>query len=39
MLAVIMLAYLIKVFSNFISQTFKSEPYEWSKMLLYKDRT
>lgn len=36
MLAVVMLAYLIKVFSNFISQSFKSEPYEWSNMLLYK---
>lgn len=37
MFCVILFAYLIKLFSNFISQTFKSEPYEWRKMLLYKN--
>ena len=36
MLCVIILAYFIKIFSNFISQTFRSEPYEWNKMLLHK---
>lgn len=36
MLSVIGVAYLIKLFSNFISQTFRTEPYEWRKMLLYK---
>ena len=34
MIAVIAVAYFVKVFSNFISQTFKSESYEWGKMLL-----
>lgn len=34
MIVVIAAAYFVKVFSNFISQTFKSEPYEWGKMLL-----
>lgn len=36
MLCVIIVAYMIKIISNFISQTFKTEPYEWCKMLLYK---
>lgn len=36
MVCVIGVAYLVKVFSNFISQTFRTEPYEWGKMLLYK---
>ncbi len=36
MLLVIGVAYLIKMFSNIISQTFRTEPYEWRKMLLYK---
>ena len=36
MVCVICVAYLVKVFSNFISQTFRSELYEWGKMLLYK---
>ena len=36
MVSVIIVAYIIKVISNFISQTFRTEPYEWSKMLLYK---
>ena len=34
MIAVIAEAYFVKVFSNFISQTFKSEPYEWNKMMV-----
>lgn len=36
MLVVIMVAYIVKMISEFISQTFKSEPYEWEKMLLWK---
>ena len=36
MIAVITIAYMIKTFSNFISQTFRTEPYEWKEMLLRK---
>lgn len=36
MLVVIIAAYIVKMLSEFISQTFKSEPYEWKKMLLWK---
>ena len=36
MFCVIGVAYVIKIFSNFISQTFRSESYEWEKMLLRK---
>lgn len=36
MLVVIIAAYLVKTLAEFISQTFRTEPYEWNKMLLYK---
>ena len=36
MLVVIAAAYLLKILAEFISQTFRTEPYEWKKMLLYK---
>lgn len=36
MLFVLVIAYIIKSFSIFISQTFKTEPYEWNDMLLRK---
>jgi hypothetical protein len=36
MLIVIIAAYFVKVLAEFISQTFRTEPYEWNKMLLYK---
>lgn len=36
MLAVLLMAYIVKTVAEFISQTFKSEPYEWNKMLLRK---
>ena len=36
MFAVIIVAYLTKAIAELISQTFKSEPYEWHKMLLHK---
>lgn len=36
MLVVIIAAYLVKVLAEFISQTFKTEPYDWKKMLLWK---
>lgn len=36
MLLVIFAAYLVKMLAEFISQSFKSESYEWSKMLLVK---
>lgn len=36
MLVVIIAAYLVKTLAEFISQTFKSEPYEWKKMMLYR---
>ncbi len=34
MLAVILAAYIAKMFAEFISQTFKTEPYEWKKLIL-----
>ena len=36
MLSVIIIAYLTKSIAEFISQTFKTEPYDWSKMILKK---
>ena len=36
MLVVIIAAYFVKIFAEFISQTFRTEPYEWKKMLLYR---
>lgn len=36
MLAIILFAYLVKCLSEFILQTFNSEPYNWGKMLLKK---
>lgn len=36
MLVAIIAAYLVKTLAEFISQTFKSEPYEWKKMMLYR---
>ena len=36
MLAVIISAYMVKLIAELISQTFKSEPYEWKKMLLWR---
>ena len=36
MLMVIVAAYLMKILAEFISQTFRTEPYEWKNMLLYK---
>lgn len=36
MLIVIIAAYLVKLLAEFISQTFRTEPYEWGKMLVYK---
>ena len=36
MLLVIFAAYLVKMLAEFISQSFKSESYEWRKMLLVK---
>lgn len=36
MLIVILVAYLVKMLAEFISQTFKTEPYEWNKLLLWK---
>lgn len=36
MLVVIIAAYLVKLLAEFISQTFRTEPYEWNIMLLYK---
>ena len=36
MILVIITAYSVKLVAGFISQTFRAEPYEWNKMLLYK---
>lgn len=36
MIVVIIAAYIVKMLAEFISQTFKSEPYEWGKMLLWR---
>lgn len=36
MIAVLLMAYIVKTVAEFISQTFKSEPYEWNRMLLRK---
>lgn len=36
MLLVFVVAYGVKFFAEWISQTFKSEPYNWKSMLLYK---
>ena len=36
MLVVIIAAYFVKLLAEFISQTFRTEPYEWNKMLLWK---
>ena len=36
MVYVIVIAYVVKLFSNIISQTFRTEPYEWSNILLRK---
>lgn len=36
MIAVLLAAYIIKTIAEFLSQTFKSEPYEWRKMLLVR---
>lgn len=36
MLMVFIVAYGVKMFSEWISQTFKSEPYDWKAMLIYK---
>lgn len=33
MLAVLLAAYIVKTIAQFISQTFRSEPYSWNKML------
>ena len=33
-LVIFVVAYLVKVFSNFLSQTFKTEPYDWRKMIV-----
>ena len=38
MFNVIVVAYCVRILSNFVSQTFKSEPYEWGKMLLYRNK-
>lgn len=35
MLCVIFVAYLVKILSNFISQTFRTEPYEWNELFLH----
>lgn len=37
MLAVLLAAYIVKMLAEFISQTFKSEPYEWGKMILKRN--
>ena len=37
MLMVIFAAYLVKMLAELISQTFKTEPYEWGKLLLRKE--
>lgn len=37
MIAVLLVAYIIKAIAEFISQTFKTEPYEWDMMLLRKE--
>lgn len=36
MLIVIMSAYVVKMLAELISQTFRTEPYEWNKMLLWR---
>lgn len=36
MLIVLTVSYIIKIFAELISQTFKTEPYNWKEMLLYK---
>ena len=36
MIAVLLMAYIVKTISEFISQTFKTEPYNWGKMILRK---
>lgn len=36
MIIVIGFAYVVKMLAEFISQTFRTEPYEWSKMLLVR---
>ena len=36
MLLVLLTAYLVKMLAEFISQTFKTEPFEWGKLLLRK---
>ena len=36
MLMVIMFSYFVKLLAEFISQTFKNEPYDWKKFLLLK---
>lgn len=38
MIAVLIMAYVVKTLSVFISQTFKTEPYNWGKMLIIKER-
>lgn len=35
MIFVLLMAYIVKTVAEFISQTFKSEPYQWGKMLLW----
>lgn len=39
MIAVLLMAYIVKVVAELILQTFKTEPYEWKKMLLWKRNT
>lgn len=36
MSGVLLMAYLVKTFAEFISQTFKSEPYNWGEMLIHR---
>ena len=36
MLAVLLMAYIVKMIANLISQTFKSEPFDWTKIATYR---
>ena len=36
MMAVLIVAYMVKMLSEVIHQTFKTEPYDWNKVILYK---
>ncbi len=36
MLVIILAAYGVKMLAEFISQTFRSEPYDWERLILYK---